>query len=493
MNKIPHAAVALLAAAIAGTAAAQQRTAEEYMAIIESAQAEPGPNGLGSLSLNELMSRFNVPGVSIAVIRDFDIHWAKGYGVADVVSGARVDTETMFEAGSISKPVAAMGVLKAVQDGVFSLDDDINGILTSWRLDTGEFARDRPVTPRTLTSHTSGLGDGFGFPGYDPAGPIPTVIQIFEGEPPSNTRRLFMERSPMSLEEYSGGAVTLMQQALADARGKPFEEILRDDVLRPIGMTNSTYEQPLPPARDRQAARAHGPQGEARGAKWHVYPEMAAAGLWTTASDLARFAIEVQKSALGKSNKVLSRTTVQEMLTPVGVGDFAIGFNIQKLGQGWYFGHGGSDWGFQADLIAHKVHGYGLAIMTNSDRGGAVMQEVRRRVERAYEWDSVAEPAPRGYDPPLQLAVIELPPDVLDDYVGAYQLNDVVLEIALQNGALAGGPVGQPKVPLFAAEIDHFFLRVAPVEFLFARNADGNVTDMTVVQRGQRSNAPKVR
>src|SRR5690606_6854686 len=135
-----------------------------------------------------------------------------------------------------------MGVLKAVQDGVFSLDDDINDILTSWHLDTGDFTRDRPVTPRTLTSHTSGLGDGFGFPGYDPAGPIPTVLQILEGAPPSNTRRLFMERPPMSLMEYSGGGVTLMQQALEDARGEPFEDVLRDDVLLPIGMINSTYE-----------------------------------------------------------------------------------------------------------------------------------------------------------------------------------------------------------------------------------------------------------
>ena len=276
-----------------------------------------------------------MPGVSVAVIRDFDIHWAKGYGVADVdrrtcenghdVSG-RIDQQARRGDGT---------VLKAVQVGVFGLDDDINDILTSWQLDTGEFTRDRPVTPRTLASHTSGLGDAFGFPGYDPAGPIPSVIEILEGKAPSNTRRLFMERPPMLLMEYSGGGVTLMQQALQDARGRPFEEILRDDVLLPIGMENSTYENPLPLERDRHAARAHDRDGRSRGAKWHVYPEMAAAGLWTTASDLARFAIEVQESAIGESNKVLSRAIVQEMLTPVGVGDFAVGFQIQKIGQGW--------------------------------------------------------------------------------------------------------------------------------------------------------------
>jgi CubicO group peptidase (beta-lactamase class C family) len=493
MSKVLSIAFFLAAVSISISSAAQERSADDYMAAVEKAQSEPGENELGALTIEALMKRFNVPGVSVAVIRDFDIHWAKGYGVADVETGEPVDTETMFQAGSISKPVAAMGVLKAVQDGVFGLDDDINDILTSWQLDTGEFS-DRPVTPRTLTSHTSGLGDGFGFPGYDPAGPIPTVIQILEGEAPSNTRRLFMERPPMSLMEYSGGGVTLMQQALADARGKPFEDILRDHVLLPISMKNSTYENPLPPDRDRSAARGHDGDGQSRGAKWHVYPEMAAAGLWTTASDLARFAIEVQKSAIGESNKVLSREMVQEMLTPVGVGDFAVGFTIQKIGQGWYFGHGGSDWGFQADLVAHKVHGYGLAIMTNSDQGFAVMQELRQRVERAYEWDSVASSAPRGYDPPLELEAIELSQEVLDDYIGEYQLNEqVTLSITLENGALRWHHSLFGPAPIFAADRDHLFLRVAPVEVLFTRDDAGDVNGLTQVQGGQRQHAPKVR
>jgi hypothetical protein len=258
-------------------------------------------------------------------------------------------------------------------------------------------------------------------------------------------------------------------------------------------MVDSTFEQPLPPARDGNAARAHDREGKSRGAKWHVYPEMAAAGLWTTAGDLARFAIEVQKSALGESNKVLSRTTVQEMLTPVGVGDYAVGFSIQKMGQGWYFSHGGSNWGFQCTLLAHKLHGYGLAIMTNADRGGAVMEELSRRIQRAYEWDSLAQPAPRGYDPPLAHEVIELPADVLQEYVGEYQIEGNTLAIRLENGALLAGPAGQPPAPLFAVAKDHFFLRVAPVEVFFTRDDDGDVTGLTVVQGTQRTNATKLR
>jgi CubicO group peptidase (beta-lactamase class C family) len=213
-----------------------------------------------------------------------------------------------------------------------------------------------------------------------------------------------------------------MQLALSDARARPFADIMRDDVLRPIGMSRSSYRQPISPEHDRNAARAHSREGASMGAKWHAYPEMAAAGLWTTPTDLARFAIEVQKSSIGESNRVLSRSTVQEMLSPVGVGDFAVGFGLSKLGQGWYFTHGGANWGFRATLLAHKVKGYGLAIMTNADQGGAVAAELSRRIQIAYEWDSFAEPAPRGYRPPVERNEIELPRETCEDAVGVYEL-----------------------------------------------------------------------
>jgi CubicO group peptidase (beta-lactamase class C family) len=491
--KLRTIALTLLATALPATAPAQTRTVADYIAAVEGVQSSPGANDLGTLTIEELMARFNVPGVSIAVIHDFEIHWAKGYGIADVETGAGVDDETMFQAASISKPVAAMAVLRAVQDGLFTLDDDINEILRSWTLDGGEFTRDRPVTPRMLTSHTSGLGDGFGFPGYDPSDPIPTVVQILEGDELSNVNVLFMERAPMSLMEYSGGGVTLMQQALSDVRGRPFADIMRDDVLRPIGMDNSTFEQPLPPGRDRNAARAHSRDGTAMGPKWHVYPEMAAAGLWTTAGDLARFALEVQRSAIGESNRVLSRTTVQEMLSPVGVGDFAVGFSIGKLGQGWYFSHGGSNWGFRATLLAHKVKGYGLAIMTNADQGSAVAGELSRRIQLAYEWDSFAEPAPRGYRPAPERTEITVAEEILRDYVGEYQMPEMSIVITLEDGRLHAQPSGQQKIPLFAETDDMFFARAVNAQVSFTRDSSGEVTALVLHQGGRQQTAPRVR
>ena len=374
-----------------------QISAVSAQAAIELAQTQPGEDGLGTSTVAELMEEFGVPGVSVAVIQDFKIHWAKAYGVADVETGQLVDIETMFQAASISKPVAAMGVLRAVQDGLFSLDDDINDILDSWTLDGREFTRNRPVTPRTLTSHTSGLGDGFGFPGYDPEQPLPTTVQILEGHELSNVGSVFMEREPLTFYEYSGGGVTVMELALSDVRRRPFVDVLQEGVLAPIGMTRSSYAQPISPEHNQNAARAHDNNGESRGPKWHVYPEHAAAGLWTTPTDLARLIIEVQLSASGESNRVLSQSMIQEMLNPVGVGPFAVGFTVSKVGEGWYFSHGGSNWGFRALMLAHKVKGYGLVVMTNADQGSTVINEISRRIQYTYNWDSVASAVERGY------------------------------------------------------------------------------------------------
>ena len=354
-------------------------------------------NGLSRSTISNLMEEFGVPGVSVAVIHNFKIHWAKAYGISDTETGQITDTATMFQAASISKAVTAMGVLRAVQDGLFDLDDDINDILRSWTLDGKDFTRFRAVTPRHLTSHTSGLGDGFGFPGYDPNQPLPTTVQILEGHELSNVGKVFMEREPMTFYEYSGGGVTVMELALSDAHKRSFVDVMQERVLNPIGMTRSSYVQPISPAHDRNAARAHDKKGDSAGPKWHVYPEHAAAGLWTTPTDLARFVIEVQLSARGESNLILSQSLVHEMLNPVGVGPYAVGFSVSKNGEGWYFSHSGSNWGFRALLLAHKVKGYGLVIMTNADQGSSVLQELSRRIQHTYNWDSSASAIERGY------------------------------------------------------------------------------------------------
>jgi len=398
-------AVALLALAalLLGqplASAAQQRVdivPDDVALLIARIEAPQSPRQreLDSLSLAEVMERFRVPGVSVAVIQDFRVHWVKSYGVADVETGKAVEDGTLFQAASISKPVTAMAALRLAQEGRFSLDDDVNALLKSWKVPSSGPIAAGPVTPRSLFSHSSGSDDGFGFPGYDPSAPRPTVVQILNGEAPSNVGPVLFARPPYQAMKYSGGGLTIMQLALTDLTGVPFAELLRQKVLDPLGIASSTYEQPLPNALAPRAARAHNGAGLSKGAPWHVYPELAAAGLWTTPSDLARFVIEVQKAYRGPAGAVLTQASAREMIAPVGVGAYAVGLSIERRGEGWYFSHGGSNWGFRALIVGHVRNGYGLAVMTNGDNGSAVAAELQARVAAAYGWDALNKPLPR--------------------------------------------------------------------------------------------------
>jgi len=382
-----------LSNALLGATPRAQDGAAALIGRIEAPQT-PNRQGWDPYSLQQLMERFGVPGVSLAVIKDSRIDIAKAYGQADVTAKTPVTPETAFQAASISKPVTAFAVMRLVDAGKLSLDENVNGYLKSWKVPDSEFTRDRPVTLRALLSHTSGTGDGFGFPGYPPSSERPTLVQILNGDKPSNVGRVFWERPPFTAFKYSGGGTVVVQLLLTDALGKPFHELMRELVLEPVGMTNSTFEQPLPPQRDSNAARAHNGRGGAMDTKWHVYPEQAPAGLWTTPTDLAKLAIELQKALRGDS-KIMSRAAAQEMVTPVGTGPYAVGFAIERRNEGWYFGHGGSNWGFQCNLLAHRLKGYGFALMTNSDSGGRLNAELEARIAAAYNWDSLDKSVPR--------------------------------------------------------------------------------------------------
>ena len=361
-----------------------------------------------SKSIEQLLLDHTTPALGIAVVRNFEILWAKNYGIADVEAGLATNVETLFQAASISKPVSAMAILKAIQDGAFGLDDDINSILKTWKLiEKQEYLEEIIVTPRLLMSMTAGTTVS-GFPGYLPSDPLPTTAQVLGyrglgGKTPATTEPVVVAWKPNTKYEYSGGGSTILQLALSEALGRPFPAILKQSVLEPIGMVHSCFCQPLPAAKDANAARGYGwgvrqDRSIGRGdAKWHVYPELYAAGLWTTPTDLAKFMIEVQLSLEGRSNRVLNREMAMKMVTPGGVGQYALGFTAgsdsahrpAKAGEAnRYFGHTGGNWGFRANFHAHLQGGNGYVIMANSDDSNPlVFGEIPARIRAVYGWE----------------------------------------------------------------------------------------------------------
>jgi len=347
-------------------------------------------DGDPSWNINQRMAFYGVPGVSIAIINDYKVDLIKHYGVTDKETNQPVNNETLFQAGSISKPVAAYGALKLVESGKLSLDQPVNRYLKGWQIPENELTKKRPVALKHLLNHSAGL-TVHGFWGYSKGLPVPSVLQVLNGEKPANSAPVVVDLLPETQMRYSGGGYTVMQKLVADVTEKNFPQALKDLVINPIGMKQSTYQQPLPPEKLKFAAAGYLPNKKPVPGKRHVYPEMAAAGLWTTAEDLAKFAIDVQLGIKSNQSKVLSQTMTEKMLTPWVSQNVGLGFFIDSKKQGVYFGHGGWDEGFSADLVAHKTAGYGVAIMTNSNHP-AFIEELKNSIAAAYGWQEYLQP-----------------------------------------------------------------------------------------------------
>lgn len=431
-------------------------------------------------SLADRMKELSVPGVSVAVLRNGQIEWARGYGVTRI-GGPAVTPDTMFQAGSISKPVAAMAALHLVEQGKLSLDADINTELKSWQLPADPVQGGKPVTLRELLTHTGGT-TVHGFPGYAQNEPVPTLVQVLNGEKPANTPAIRSEAAPGSRWNYSGGGFTIMQQAAMDASGEPFPKLLHDTVLAPIGMTHSTYEQPLGAEFAALSATPYHGDGKPIEAGAHTYPEMAAAGLWTTPTDILRYAIEVRSSVDGKANHVLSPDMTRQMLTS-GMGNWGLGLEIGGAKDNQYFSHGGVNEGFISIFAVYEKSGDGAVVMTNSDNGGQIGDEIMHAISAEYNWPD--------WHPTVRTEVT-IDPKILPQYAGTYALAPHFdLVVTVENGQLITQATGQGKVPLFAESETKFFPTEIPAEIEFVKDAGGKVTGLVLHQGEHEMKAPK--
>jgi CubicO group peptidase (beta-lactamase class C family) len=407
-------------------------------------------------TIAERLKEHGVPGVSVAVIRGSRVEWAKGYGLAEVQGSRPVTETTLFEAGSISKPVASAGALALVAAGRLSLTSDINDTLKTWKVPANALTRKSPVTLERLLSHTAGM-TVHGFPGYERGKPLPTIVQILDGAPPANTAPIRVDIEPGTEYRYSGGGYTVAQLAMTDATGESFPTILARTVLRPLGMTRSTYEQPLPDARLAEAAVGYRADGKPIPGLRNTYPEMAAAGLWTTASDLARFAIGMQKMLRGEPGP-LSQSAARDMVTP-RKGRYGLGLVVEEKGGGRYFTHGGSDEGFQSLLYAHETKGYGAVLLTNSDAGFELMPEILRSIGAAYGWD--------GF-PSEPIARAAVPAETLARDAGRYALDSArALVVTVSGKDLAAKPSLGKSFTLVPVAADTFVRRDEEIRYTF--------------------------
>ena len=329
------------------------------------------------------MREHHITGLSLAILQDGKIVKARGYGFTDKSCRTPVMPDTLFQAGSISKAVAAVGALHLVQDGRLSLDTDVNTYLHSWKVPENEFTKDQKVTLRRILSHTAGL-TVHGFLGYSTNEPTPTLQQILDGAPPANNQAIRVDIVPGSKWKYSGGGYTVMQQVIMDVTGQPFPSFMSDTVLKPFEMTNSTYEQPLPQTMTGSAASGYLANGEAVASGWRVQPELAAAGLWTTPSDLARFALGIQHALVGDSNAGLSQATARLMLTYEKDGD-GLGVFVDGSERTLRFSHGGRNAGFDSFLIAYAGVGQGAVIMMNANDSGT-SKAIVNEIAKEYGW-----------------------------------------------------------------------------------------------------------
>lgn len=406
------------------------------------------------MRLADRLGELNVPGVSIAVIHAGVIE-ARGFGSA-AVGGPPVRPETLFQAASISKPVTAAAALALAQAGAIDLDADVNLLLKSWKIPANPYTDTSKVTVRRLLNHSAGI-TVHGFPGYSAGAAIPSLADILNGTPRANTASIVVGHEPGRRFQYSGGGYTIVQQVLVDVTGKPFPDLLCELVLKPFGMTHSSFLQPLPKDDAQGAATPYRGNGEAVPGGPHIYPELAAAGLWTTPADLARFALAVLDAWSGRNTSVLSQATTRQMLTP-GLGNYGLGFIVRGSPPNRRFLHDGSNAGFMSSLVAFE-NGDGAVVMTNGARGWQLAGEIMCSIAIEYDWPAVR---------PKIRQRITIDPRVLDRLVGTYELTpSLLIRVSREEGHLFAQLTGQDRFEIFPASDRDFFYTVVDAVLTF--------------------------
>jgi CubicO group peptidase (beta-lactamase class C family) len=347
--------------------------------------------------IEDRMQHYGVPGLAVAVVEDFEIAWVKGYGVVDADKGGPVTEETLFQAASISKPMTGVVALRFAEHGILDLDEDVNVKLTSWKVPENEFTREQKVTIRRLLNHTAGTTVS-GFRGYAKDEPVPTILDVLDGRPPSNSDSIRVDKMPGESFRYSGGGTTILQLLVEDVTGRGLPDLADEFVFAPLGMEHSSFEKPLPADLEARTSKGHLTDGTVITGYTFLQGGSSCCGLWTTPADLARFGIELSRAYRGESDRIISQRSASLMVSPTSAGNVGLGMFIEQKEGEIYFQHGGGNVGFKCQLIMHREGGYGAAIMTNGDRGSRLCQEILLAIANEYGWANFMPPAFDTFD-----------------------------------------------------------------------------------------------
>ncbi len=417
----------------------------------------------------DVMERYHVPGVSIAVINDGRLEWAKGYGVNEI-GGLPVDTATLFLAGHISQGVATVAVLKLVEEGLVALDQNVNDRLTSWHVPDSEITTTQKVTLRRILSHSSGLSVPT-LVGYSAADVLPNLKQILDGIAPATNEPIRVLDTPGSRQRYSMGGYVVLQQLVEDITALPYAEFVRTTVLSPFGMGRSFHIQPLRGTLAANAASGYEPTNEQVSGRWRVYPELAAAGMWTTASDVARLAVELQRSCSGESNRVLSQAAVEEMLSRQ-FENRGLGFEVGGEGDWRYFrseGHGNN---YLSELYAYVSRGMGAVVMTNASSGEGAKAHILRAIAAEYGWPDYV---------PEEVDVARLSEEVLKELEGRYAFRGRDRVLAVEHGRILQRSEGGRQDELLPLSEDLLVSVSFGYRYAIDRDVTGSISGLTLM------------
>jgi CubicO group peptidase (beta-lactamase class C family) len=413
-------------------------------------------------TIRERMLYYQVPGVQIAVIDHGRIAWTGSYGVTRATGSQAVDDDTMFQAASVSKVVTALTVLRLVDRGSLKLDDPVAAMLKSWHLPDSS----QPVTLRELLSHNAAINWPAGESALKPSQPIPSNLDRLVGRPPAENRPVVVDGVPGSGFRYSNGGYLVLGQIVTDVTGSDFSKGAYDLVLKPLGMSRSTFDVMLASKADSNLAHGHSRDGTEEPEGWRIVG-MAEGGLWTTAHDLANVVLAIQQSKAGKTG-FLSPQVARQMLT-LQDQRWGLGVGIGGAGTNTYFEHDGSTPGYKARLFGYSNKGQSVVILTNGDRGGELIEELEYSVAAAYGWPDFKVTTHR---------IVPIAPEKLGSYVGQYQMAPgAFVSITAEDGKLFGEVRGRDKTELLPDGPDHFFMLNGPT-VRFVRSDQGPVQEL---------------